>query len=212
MAVAVIVAAEVTFGNCLEWAAAGRAMPGEAVSGDLVLHHEVGTGDLLATIDGLGHGAEAAEAADRARKIVHSCVGQPIDVILTRAHEALARTRGVAMTVASVRCDGELSWVGVGNVEAHVIRHDGQRSRRVASAILFGGVLGYRLPAVRTSTVSLRPGDLVVMATDGIGPTFTDDVVVAEPLDRLVDGILARWARPNDDALVLAARYRGPMP
>lgn len=210
MAVPVIVSADVTSGNCLDWAAAGRAMPGEPVSGDLVLHHEVGGGDLLATVDGLGHGTEAAEAAARAREVVRGCVGQPIDAILTRAHQALARTRGVAMTIATVRCNGQLSWVGVGNVEAHVIRHDGQRSRRVASAILFGGVLGYRLPNLRTSTVTLRPGDLVMMATDGIGRSFADDVVVADPVDKLVDGILARSARPNDDALVVAARYRGP--
>jgi hypothetical protein len=210
MAVPVTVSADVASGNCLEWAAAGRALPGEPVSGDLVLHQEVGGGDLLATIDGLGHGAEAADAAARAREIVRGCVGQPIDVILTRAHEALARTRGVAMTIASVRCNGEVDWVGVGNVEAHVIRHGGQRSSRVASAILFGGVLGYRLPTVRTSTVTLLPGDLIMMATDGIDPSFTDEVVVADPLDRLVDGILSRSARPNDDALVLAARYRGP--
>jgi serine/threonine protein phosphatase PrpC len=199
-------------GAWVEWSSAGRPLPGETVSGDLAVHVGLDGGAVLAVVDGLGHGPEAAAAAERARRVIEGEAGESIDALLRLAHDALARTRGVAMTIASIRGGGEMRWVGVGNVEAHVLRRDGHRSRRAASAVLYGGVLGYRLPAVRVSTVELEPGDLVLMATDGIAPAFTDDVVLGDPLDRMVRTIVERRARPDDDALVAAARYRGTVP
>ena len=197
-------------GSCVEWSAAGRALPGEAVSGDAALEVDLDRGGaLVAVVDGLGHGAEAAAAAERACEVVGAAASEPIDEVLRLTHDALAGTRGVAMTVASIACSGEMRWVGVGNVEAHVLRRDGRRSRRAASAVLYGGVLGYRLPAVRVSTHQLEPGDMVLMATDGIAPDFTDDVALADPVARVVATALERWARPTDDALVAAARFRG---
>jgi hypothetical protein len=197
-------------GSCVEWSAAGRALPGEAVSGDAALEVDLDRGGaLVAVVDGLGHGAEAAAAAERACDVVGAAANEPIDEVLRLTHDALAGTRGVAMTVASIACSGEMRWVGVGNVEAHVLRRDAHRSRRAASAVLYGGVLGFRLPAVRVSTHQLEPGDMVLMATDGIAPDFTDDVALADPVARVVATALERWARPTDDALVAAARFRG---
>jgi hypothetical protein len=200
-------------GTCLDWACAGRPLPGETVSGDLAVHLALDGGAVLAVIDGLGHGVEAAAAAARAREVVVATAAEvPIDEVLVLAHGALLRTRGVAMTIASVRCAGQMTWVGVGNVEAYHLRSDGNRAVRAASAVLYGGVVGYRLPRVRVSTVDLEPGDLVVMATDGIAPDFTDHVAPADPVDRIAAAILARCARANDDALVAAARYVGTSP
>jgi phosphoserine phosphatase RsbX len=197
-------------GSCVEWSAASRALPGEAVSGDAALHVDLDRGGaLVAVVDGLGHGAEAAAAAERACEVVGAAATEPMEEVLRLTHDALARTRGVAMTVASITCSGEMRWVGVGNVEAHVLQRDGHRTRRVASAVLYGGVLGYRLPAVRVTTQALKPGDMVVMATDGIAPDFTDDVALDDPVARVVATVLERWARPTDDALVAAARFRG---
>jgi phosphoserine phosphatase RsbX len=193
----------------VEWSSAGRAFPGEPVSGDLAVHVPLDGADVVAVIDGLGHGSEAAAAADCAREVIEQSPAEPIDALLASSHAALARTRGVAMTIASIGGDGQMRWVGVGNVDAHVLRSDGQRTRRAASAVVYGGTLGYRLPVVRVSTVELEPGDLVVMATDGIASDFTEHVDIADPLDRLVATIVARCARPNDDALVAAARYGG---
>ncbi|MFZ3285209.1 MAG: hypothetical protein WA191_00020, partial [Telluria sp.] len=47
----------------LDYACAGRALPGQAVSGDACLVRPFPDGVLLAVIDGLGHGAGAAEAS-----------------------------------------------------------------------------------------------------------------------------------------------------
>jgi phosphoserine phosphatase RsbX len=196
-------------GACVDWSAAGRPLPGEAVSGDAAVEVDLDDGGArLAVVDGLGHGAGAAFAAERAREVIDATADEPIETVLRLTHDALARTRGVTMTVASISCSGEMRWVGVGNVEAHVLRPDGLRSRRAASAVLYGGVVGYRLPVVQVRAHQLEPGDLVLMATDGIAPTFTDEVAFADPVDRMVATLLQRWARPTDDALVVAARFR----
>jgi phosphoserine phosphatase RsbX len=197
-------------GEWLEWATAGRPMPGESATGDVALRLSLAGGDLVATVDGLGHGPEAAQAAARACEVVTANAGEPLDDILHRCHDALARTRGVAMTIASLGRDGVMRWVGVGNVEAHLVRQQGLRGQRMASAILFGGVVGYRLPRLRVSTVELTAGDVVLMATDGIAPQFLDELAVADPVDRMAATIVDRWARATDDALVAAARFRGP--
>ncbi len=50
----------------IEWAAKASARPGENICGDKLIAVDVdGTGALMGVLDGLGHGAEAAEAAKR---------------------------------------------------------------------------------------------------------------------------------------------------
>lgn len=203
------VSAPVPATGCVDYAAAGRPMAGEPVSGDLAVHVRRPGGSLLAVVDGLGHGTEACAAAERARDVIEGSAGDPLDAVVRSAHRALVRTRGVAMTLAEAGCDGRMRWLGVGNVEAHVLRRDGYRTRRVASPVLFGGVVGYRLPRLRVSTVDLEPDDLVVMATDGIAHDFADHVIAVDPLDRIAARIVDRCARAGDDALVAVARFRG---
>lgn len=203
-----------TSASCLDWGTAARPMAGETDNGDQAILVDLDDGALVAAVDGLGHGPEAALAATRALAVVGGHAGTPsaaidLDAVVTTTHDQLARTRGVAMTIAALGCAGRLHWLGVGNVEAHVLRADGPRARRVASAVLYGGVVGYRLPRVRVSTVQLDPGDVVVMATDGIDVDFTDHVVLADPPQRMAERLLDRCARPNDDALVAAVRYVG---
>src|ERR1051326_4408996 len=53
----------------LDWGVAASALPGQAQSGDAHLVKAVATGVLVAVVDGLGHGAEAATAA---RTAVHT--------------------------------------------------------------------------------------------------------------------------------------------
>ena len=48
-----------------------------------------------------------------------------MEVLLEQCHRALARTRGVVMSVASVRArELTVTWLGVGNVEGVLARSD----------------------------------------------------------------------------------------
>ena len=44
----------------------------------------------------------------------------------------------------------ELAWVGVGNVEARLVRGAAAYGARHESALVLGGVVGYNLPSIRT--------------------------------------------------------------
>jgi hypothetical protein len=50
------------------------------------------------------------------------------------------------------------------------------------------------------------PGDLLVLATDGIRAGFAQGLALGDPPQQIADGILARHLKGNDDALVLVAR------
>jgi phosphoserine phosphatase RsbX len=195
---------------CLDWAVSGRPLPGETVSGDLAACMPVGDGALLVAVDGLGHGAEAAKAAEIARDTIAAHSAEPLASVLRHCHVELARTRGAAITLARVQCDASMvQWVGVGNVEAYLVRRtESRHGSMVASAVLFGGTVGYRLPRLRDSAVELRANDLLIMATDGLNRDFVPELATGRPVDRIAATILDRHARAADDALVAVARVR----
>jgi hypothetical protein len=56
---------------CIEWDVAMRALAGQVVSGDQYLGKPFVNGVLVAVIDGLGHGEDAAAAANLASRSWH---------------------------------------------------------------------------------------------------------------------------------------------
>jgi hypothetical protein len=190
---------------------AARPIAGEHVSGDR--HVAVSSTRLVvAVIDGLGHGPEAAHAAGRAAEIVETHPDERPDALLRRCHDALRNTRGAAMTVASIDpVVGEMTWLGVGNVQATVLQRRTRDARR-EWVPLRGGVVGYLLPALRPGTVRLQRDDVLVLATDGVRPVFGEWPAPAEAPQDVANRILADQSRGTDDALVLVARYRGGSP
>jgi len=190
---------------------AASPIAGEHVSGDR--HVAVSSTRLvLAVIDGLGHGPEAAHAAGRAAEIVETHPDERPDALLRRCHDALRSTRGAAMTVASIDpVVGEMTWLGVGNVQATVLQRRTRDARR-EWVPLRGGVVGYLLPSLRPGTVRLQRDDVLVLATDGVRPVFGEWPAPAEAPQEVADRILADQSRGTDDALVLVARYRGGSP
>jgi negative regulator of sigma-B (phosphoserine phosphatase) len=190
---------------------AARPIAGEHVSGDR--HVAVSSTRLVvAVIDGLGHGPEAAHAAGRAAEIVETHPDERPDALLRRCHDALRSTRGAAMTVASIDpVVGEMTWLGVGNVQATVLQRRTRDARR-EWVPLRGGVVGYLLPSLLPGTVRLERDDVLVLATDGVRPVFGEWPAPSEAPQDVADRILADQSRGTDDALVLVARYRGGSP
>lgn len=197
-------------GQILDWGVASRALPGEAVCGDVHLIKPLPNGVLVAVVDGLGHGAEAAAAAIIALDVLNRHAGEPLTNIIRNCHEALLRTRGAVITAAWLEPgEGRISWLGVGNVEAMLIRPGRTAQIPVARALLRNGIVGYSLPALQARTASVGPGDLLVFATDGVDVGFAETVAAGGPPQRLAEGVLDRYFKGTDDALVLVARYQG---
>ena len=196
----------------IEWAAKARPRPGENVCGDRMIAVDLeDTGALIGVLDGLGHGAEAAEAASCGVDVLRAARAEPLDVLVQRCHRALSGTRGVAMTLARIdfRTD-TLSWAGIGNVAADLVAKHPAGVEVRSSARLAGGIVGYRIPeALTPQEVPIRPGDLLVITSDGIVEDHLDDIDFAASSLAIADQILRRHAKDSDDALVLAARHRG---
>jgi len=183
-------------------------LAGEDRSGDLAVFAPFEGGALVAAIDGLGHGAAAADAAEAAAAQLRAHAGEPPERALRRCHEALRATRGVVATLAWFDlADGGLTWTGIGNVEGRLVRAERERGDTADSPTLFGGVLGWSLPAVRLVRTTLAPGDSVVMATDGVAADFGSSLRPGLPAAEQARRVLESHSRGSDDALVVAVRY-----
>jgi phosphoserine phosphatase RsbX len=192
----------------VEWAVASRPLEPEA-PGDAYIARPLPGGILLGVVDGLGHGPAACAASREAIRFLESArVEHPLAVVRL-CHERLRATRGVVLTLAWIDETRDcMTWLGVGNVQAVLLRAHGAEP---GCEILVGrgGIVGRVLRSLHASPVSISPGDLLVLATDGIHPRFTQGVPRRQSLQAVADLILTEHCTGVDDALVLAARYRG---
>ena len=193
--------------SLLEWGVAEWALQSGA-SGDRAVVAMHPAGALVAVIDGLGHGPEAAFAAAEAAAILQAHRAEPVSDLVRRCHQGLRTTRGAVMSLVSFR-DSWLSWVGVGNVEAVLLRGDFGPGVDRECLVCLGGVVGDRLPPLRPTTLRVAQGDLLCLATDGVSPDFVAGLRVGREPAALAELVLSRFCKRSDDALVLVARYLG---
>jgi serine/threonine protein phosphatase PrpC len=194
----------------LDWSVAARPLAGQSVCGDSHLVRSIAGGALLAVVDGVGHGEEATAAARTAVQILDRHAGRSIITLFQLCHEALRRTRGVVATLATInRAQGTVTWLGVGNVEGRLLRSEPGASPPSESALLRSGLVGDQLPALQAGVLPIAPGDVLVLATDGIRGAFADSVNLLTGPEQMAQRILARHGKGTDDALVLVARYLG---
>ena len=115
------------------------------------------------------------------------------------------------MTLAHIDFQKDtLSWVGIGNVAADLVAKHPAGVEVRSSVRLAGGIVGYRVPEVVVSQdFPIRPGDLLVITSDGIEENHLDGIDFAAPALTIAEQILDSHAKDNDDALVLTARHRG---
>jgi len=179
--------------------------PGELVCGDgWSLRRQPDSADLL-LVDGLGHGAQAAVAAETAVRTfcesgVHDCVRE-----MELVHLALGPTRGAAAALARIDMRASLvRFVGVGNIVATMIA--GGVAKRLVS---HNGTAGHLAPRIREFTYPFVGTPLVILHSDGLGARW--DLAsypgLAESPPSIIAGVLFRdFRRDRDDAAVLAVR------
>ncbi len=194
----------------VDWGMASRPLAGQATPGDRHLVQPFAEGVLLAVIDGLGHGSEASLAAETATKVLQQHAGEPVDALIESCHEALRRTRGAVMTLASLSGAAQtLTWLAVGNVEGRLWHADPHASPPCEQVLLRGGLVGYHLPPLQAMLTGVSPGDVLVLASDGVRGDFTVEAGTNESPRDLAAHILERHFKGTDDGLVLVARYLG---
>lgn len=197
----------------IEWGVATLTLPGQAESGDRHVIKAFPDGVLVAVVDGLGHGDEAAAVARIAVFTLEDHASGSVIPLLRRCHERLWATRGVVMSLASFNArDETMTWLGVGNVEGRLLRADPEAHPRQETLLLRGGVVGHQLPPLSASIIPVVPGDTLIFVTDGVHHEFAEHVTSGDPPQRTAEKILAEYGKGTDDALVLVARYAGTAP
>ncbi len=192
----------------IDWSAAILAIEGETISGDMYLVRPFPNGVLVAAVDGLGHGPEAAASAQVAISTLEANPDHPVVSLVRSCHEALNGMRGVVMSLASFnKADNTMTWLGVGNVEGRLLRARQGAGQSAANLLLRGGTLGHSLPSLIAVSIPINPGDTLMFASDGIHPNFAEKLSANVPPQQLVNDILTHSAKNIDDSLVVVARY-----
>jgi serine phosphatase RsbU (regulator of sigma subunit) len=192
----------------ISWGVAEK--PLQVESGDRYVVAPYADGVLVGVVDGMGHGAPAAEAALRATTLLTAFARESPISLINRCHQDLRGTRGVVMTLVAFDLrDRTLTWIGVGNVDAMLLHTNGDGAKRTERAVLRGGVIGYQLPALKAEVLPLHRSDTVILTTDGVEPQYADNLTLHGTPQAVADEIMAGHGRATDDALVLVARYQG---
>lgn len=192
----------------IETAFAELPLPGQVASGDLCLVKRVGKGTLLAVVDGLGHGQEAASAARAAVGAIDRYSREPLVELVKRCHTALIGLRGVVLGLAYLDPQAaSMTWLGVGNIGGVLLHGDAKARPPRVSLVPNAGFIGGEPPRATARAVPLKARDTVILFSDGIKDGFTESLVLANSPQEIADFIIARHTKGNDDALALVARY-----
>lgn len=198
----------------LRFATLNRPLDEGQPSGDLVAcwAAPAGAADWLAVIDGLGHGVEAAVAAERAwQHLPALCAdthlaGDPRRVLL-RLDPLLAGTRGAAIGLARVDKD-RLLFAGIGNTRALRWR-DGEVRRLPSRYGIVGDGQRAGDDAWQAESLPLLPGDWLVLFSDGLREDVRPGPLAAAwglSAEDLCAQLMAQGRHGRDDASVLVVQ------
>lgn len=193
----------------LTWGIASRAHPESVVTGDRAVVLPCGGHVLVALVDALGHGREAARVADVAVASIEEAAraGEDLGRLFGRCDRALHGDRGVVMSAVLVDGRaGRLEWAGVGNVAGHIVPFAPHR-REPSVLVPRGGIVGSiaRPPPVRDH--ALARGDVLVLASDGLRHDYAAGLRPGGDPALVALRTLREHARDTDDACIVVARY-----
>ena len=173
-------------------------MEGLIACGDVVIDLRTEGWHLLAVVDALGHGPDAAISAAAALKAAEASIGQSLQSVFEAVHRSLPKLRGVVMSALLLERD-EALFAGVGNVE--VFGPEG-----VSRPVTMAGTLGGGAYRFRPFPLKLQPGHRWALASDGI-KTREGSALFAKhrqsPAKQLADLMVEQASRPHDDVAVL---------
>jgi len=181
--------------------------PGETVCGDSWAVRQMGERAFVLMVDGLGHGASAAQAAGEAVDLFRrDPLRNPIDV-LQSLHLGLRATRGAAVMVLEIDlAAGAILCAGVGNISAKLLQAEGERS-----FVSQNGIVGHQVKRFQEFSYVWEKNALLVLHSDGLQSRFSLDrypgLAVRHP--GIAAALLQRdFRRERDDSTLLILRRR----
>lgn len=200
-----------------------RYIPAADVGGDYVDFQQVGDDLVYCSVcDVSGHGVAAALLANRVNSEIRRWVGEgrPTAEILAslnwffRLHFG---TRGVFLSIFICRLDlrsGELSYAGAGHPPPFVVRSDRRLIESLPSKYPLVGAVDRLERSVEVSRTTLRPGDKVVLYTDGLFEVFgsSGSILGTEGLGKILERHAAKGVTEMASGLLeeVEAFRKGP--
>ena len=189
----------------LDLAGVCLAAPREAVSGDAWSAVVDGPRAHLVMADGLGHGSDAARAADAAIDTFERAPEADPAGLLERIHAALRGLRGAAVVLLD--CDaghGQLTLHGAGNIAVRLVSGTEERSLMTPH-----GTVGLQIRRAPVQQQAWGEHALVIVHSDGIATRWT--LADTPALLRCPAVVVAAWIlhmhmRGRDDATVVVLR------
>ena len=175
--------------------------PGEPRSADVGVIADLGAIVFLGLVDVLGHGQAASGTARRIQSFLEAHASRELVQLLERLHGFLRSDRGAVATLCAIDKDtGVGSYAGVGNVALRVY------GSSKLHAVNKGGIIGQTMPRIAAKPISLSPGDVLVMHSDGI--KGHQDIVDAQLFQSgnaktIAERVVGGFRRPLDDASCL---------
>ncbi|MEU8682314.1 SpoIIE family protein phosphatase [Streptomyces sp. NPDC048611] len=182
----------------------------EETSGDAYAVVDRGAVRTAVVVDGLGHGPEAAEAAQVALRSFHRAPDLPLPELLTALHRALRRTRGAAVGLLRLH-PGRAEYTGIGNVRVLTLTALDVGHRLSGQP----GIAGLNMTVPQVRSFPVPPGATAVLHSDGIDQRWAQapSPFVRRLPPHLLAASLAHSHRlTRDDATVLAARPSQRLP
>ncbi len=177
----------------------------EHVSGDAAVVREKDHLLFAAIVDVLGHGREANELAVDIEKFLIAQWSCSVVDLMDRLHEYLIGTRGAVAGLCLLdRRSGLLRYTGTGNT---VIRRFGSGEARLLSR---PGIVGGSRRTPKEEQMTLTPGDVVLLYTDGVKDRFELSEypqLLHHTAESITRAVVQRFGKDHDDATCLALRY-----
>jgi len=191
--------------DALRVGAVSVPLRGESVCGDGWMVKSNSAIAKVLLVDGLGHGAYAAEAAREAERVVAESKSASPTEILSDCHDALKKTRGAAAALSFVdREQGTLSFAGLGNISAVLAGPEGTRG--MAS---HNGTLGHQMHRIQEFQFPWNSNSVLIMHSDGLSSRWNleDYPGILNKGPAILAAVLYRdFARERDDVTVLVAK------
>lgn len=187
------------------FSANSRPYLGETANGDSFFVREDEAGLLVAVVDGLGHGPEAAIASNAAVAYVRENPDRELQDIQRNLHRILSATRGAAVTLARIDfAEQHLTHIGIGNVATRV--YPVGPSQLVTSRGIVGmGVL----PHLRVNSMPWPKDGTLIVYSDGLSDQWDpSDASLQwnENVTAIGNSLMRKLAKSNDDATVVVVR------
>lgn len=181
--------------------------PGEHACGDAWLLADREGRCALMVADGLGHGPLAADAALAAAQCFDEAPFLEPARVVQRLHDALRKTRGAAVAVATPSHDGSaLSYCGAGNIAGRMISG-------VADFSLMSqhGTAGVQIRSPREQRYDWPPHGLLVLHSDGIASRWSlpDGALLRHHPSLIAAWVMLEHRRGSDDATIVVLKGRG---